>query len=90
MPMVRVDGIDLYYETAGDGAALLLIHALGSSCRDRERQIPAFSAHYKVIAIELRGHGRSGKPRAPIAKPCVRSQPAGLSKSIWQASAARR
>ena len=40
MPTVRVASIDLYYEMAGDGEALLLIHALGSSSSDWELQIP--------------------------------------------------
>jgi pimeloyl-ACP methyl ester carboxylesterase len=78
MPTVHVDGVDLYYETAGDGDALLLIHALGSSCRDWERQIPAFSAHYKVIAIDLRGHGRSGKPPGPYSIPLFAADTASL------------
>ena len=30
MPTLRHNGIDLYYETAGQGEALLLLHGLGS------------------------------------------------------------
>jgi 3-oxoadipate enol-lactonase len=57
------DGCTLHYEEYGQGAPLLLLHGLGSSCRDWEYQIPALAAHYRVIAMDMRGHGRSDKPR---------------------------
>jgi 3-oxoadipate enol-lactonase len=57
------DGCSLHYEEYGQGPPLLLLHGLGSSCRDWEYQIPAFAAHYRVIALDMRGHGRSDKPR---------------------------
>ena len=64
MPLFHVDGIDLYYETAGAGAPLLLLHGLGSSSADWALQVPAFAERYTVIAVDLRGHGRS--PYAPL------------------------
>lgn len=57
------DGCSLHYEEYGQGTPLLLLHGLGSSCRDWEYQIPAFAARYRVIALDIRGHGRSDKPR---------------------------
>ena len=60
---VQVDDIDLYGEIAGEGEPLLLIHGLGSCCRDWDPQIAAFRQHYRVIAFDLRGHGRSSRPR---------------------------
>ncbi len=87
MPTAHVSGIDLHYEMAGDGEALLLIHALGSSCRDWELQIPAFSARYKVIAVDLRGHGRSGKPPGPYSIPLFAADIAGLLDTLKITSA---
>jgi pimeloyl-ACP methyl ester carboxylesterase len=57
------DGCQLHYEDYGKGAPVLLVHGLGSSTRDWEYQIPELAAHYRVIAIDIRGHGRSDKPR---------------------------
>ena len=57
------DGCSLHYEEYGQGTPLLLLHGLGSSCRDWEYQIPVFAAHYRVIVMDIRGHGRSDKPR---------------------------
>lgn len=69
MPEIHVNGIDLNYETYGQGEPLLLIHGLGSSLRDWEKQIPEFSEHFKVIACDVRGHGRSDKPPGPYSIP---------------------
>ncbi|MGB0220631.1 MAG: alpha/beta fold hydrolase [Sinimarinibacterium flocculans] len=55
----------LHYSVHGRGAPLLLIHGLGSSGNDWAPQIPAFAAHHRVIAPDLRGHGRSPSPAAP-------------------------
>ncbi len=57
------DGCSLHYEEYGQGPPLLLLHGLGSSCRDWEYQIPVLAEQYRVIAMDMRGHGRSGKPR---------------------------
>ncbi|MFK3799265.1 alpha/beta fold hydrolase [Pseudomonas sp. NPDC088444] len=63
MPYFEHDGCALHYEEYGRGDPVLLVHGLGSSCRDWEYQIPTLAAHYRVIAVDVRGHGRSDKPR---------------------------
>ena len=57
------EGCNLHYEEYGHGAPLLLVHGLGSSTLDWEKQIPALSTRYRVIVPDVRGHGRSDKPR---------------------------
>lgn len=57
------DGCQLHYEEYGHGAPVLLVHGLGSSTRDWEYQIPELAHHYRVIVFDVRGHGRSDKPR---------------------------
>ena len=56
-------GCRLHYEDVGRGAPVLLVHGLGSSTLDWEYQIPDLAAQYRVIALDIRGHGRSDKPR---------------------------
>lgn len=63
MAFFEHDDCSLHYEEYGHGEPVLLLHGLGSSCLDWEYQIPALSAHYRVIAMDMRGHGRSDKPR---------------------------
>jgi len=67
MPHTTVNGISMHYETHGDGPPLLFIHGLGSSLRDWEYQIDAFSGRFRVITVDLRGHGRSDKPKGPYS-----------------------
>jgi hypothetical protein len=57
------EGCNLHYEEYGHGTPLLLVHGLGSSTRTgkcRSRRCPP---HYRVIVPDIRGHGRSDKPR---------------------------
>jgi pimeloyl-ACP methyl ester carboxylesterase len=63
MPTIHVNGVDLYYETHGAGEPVLLVHGLGSSTLDWEPQIAALATHFTVVAFDVRGHGRSAKPR---------------------------
>lgn len=63
MPIINVNGADLYYEAHGTGEPVLLIHGLGSSTRDWDPQIPALAKQFQVIAFDVRGHGRSSKPK---------------------------
>ena len=67
MPLVKLPDVDIYYEITGDGLPLMLIHGLGSSSRDWEKQIEPFARSYQVITFDLRGHGRSSKPSGPYS-----------------------
>ncbi|MBA1201491.1 alpha/beta fold hydrolase [Pseudomonas capeferrum] len=57
------DGCSLHYRQYGQGDPLVLLHGLGSSSQDWELQVPVLSRHYRVILLDIRGHGRSDKPR---------------------------
>jgi pimeloyl-ACP methyl ester carboxylesterase len=65
MPKQKIDDINLYYESIGQGECLLFIHGLGSSSRDWELQVPFFTERYRVITVDVRGHGQSDKPAGP-------------------------
>src|SRR5580693_1022702 len=67
MPTARVNGIEVYYEQAGEGPPVLLLHGLGSSTRDWEYQTPELARAYRVIAVDVRGHGRSSRPPGPYS-----------------------
>jgi pimeloyl-ACP methyl ester carboxylesterase len=63
------DGCALHYEEYGSGEPLLLVHGLGSSSQDWEYQVPALASRYRVIVPDMRGHGRSDKPRERYSIP---------------------
>src|SRR5258708_2995660 len=55
-------GFRMYYETYGSGEPLLLIHGNGGSIDNFGNNIPFFSRHYRVIAVDSRAHGNSKDP----------------------------
>ena len=69
MPRLAVDDVELYYEEHGTGDPVLLVHGLGSSTRDWFAQVPHLAQRHRVVVCDLRGHGRSDKPRAPYHIP---------------------
>jgi 3-oxoadipate enol-lactonase len=66
MPKVRIEDCDIHYELVGNGEPVLLLHGLGSCVDDWGPQMGAL-ARYAVVGVDLRGHGRSGKPRGPYS-----------------------
>lgn len=55
----EVNGIKLYYETYGAGTPVVILHGSGGSIADLHFQDAYFSTHYRVIAIDSRGCGKS-------------------------------
>ena len=56
---INVSGAKIYYEEYGQGEPLILLHGFGRTLADWQPFIPEFSKHYRVIAWDMRGHGRS-------------------------------
>ena len=57
----------LYVEEHGDGHPLLLITGLGYAIWSWQRQIPAWSRHFRLVAVDNRGTGRSPKAPGPYS-----------------------
>ena len=64
MQYVVVHGHRRAYIRCGKGPALLLLHGLGCDSATWLPLIPRLAKRFTVIAPDLLGHGRSGKPRA--------------------------
>ena len=56
---IQVNGIRLYYEKAGQGPPLVLLHGNGESGRIFRRAMGQLAAQYTVYAPDSRDHGRS-------------------------------
>jgi 3-oxoadipate enol-lactonase len=67
MPTARLNGVSLFYEDAGAGAPLLLIHAFPVGRGMWGPQLEFFPRHVRTIAYDCRGFGRSEAPTAPAA-----------------------
>ena len=64
MPMKTCNGAELYYELAGEGAPVVLVHGGWIDARSWELVVPAFAEHYEVLTYDRRGHSRSGRTTA--------------------------
>jgi pimeloyl-ACP methyl ester carboxylesterase len=62
----EVNGINLYYETHGDGQPLILLHGGLGSGEMFGPAIPALADRHKVINVDLQGHGRTADIDRPI------------------------
>lgn len=69
--VVTADGRSLHAEVTGEGPTLLLIQGLGYATWGWERQVPALAEHFRVIAFDNRGAGRSDKPDSPYSIPLL-------------------
>ena len=56
------DGVRLHYIEAGSGKPLVMIPGWSQTAAQFKRQIEGLSDKYRVIAIDMRGHGESDKP----------------------------
>ena len=48
-----------------DAPVLVLAGSLGSTTQMWRPQVPALAARFRVVRVDLRGHGGSPPPRAP-------------------------
>lgn len=58
--------IKLHYIEKGEGAPLILLHGNGENGGYFEKQTEYFSAKYRVLAPDTRGHGLSPRGTAPM------------------------
>ncbi|WP_183557098.1 alpha/beta fold hydrolase [Mucilaginibacter sp. SP1R1] len=64
------DGVKIYYEVKGDGFPVVLIHGFsgtGEGWKKGPLYNDLLNAGYKVIILDQRGNGRSGKPHTDAA-----------------------
>jgi pimeloyl-ACP methyl ester carboxylesterase len=54
--------VNLYYQEQGKGPPVLLLHGFGASTFTWRHVIPALAQTHRVIAVDLKGFGRSDKP----------------------------
>jgi pimeloyl-ACP methyl ester carboxylesterase len=74
MPYLNIGDIQVYYEEAGAGSPLLLLHG-GTGAIDGQRGWgrlrPVLSKQHRLFLVELRGHGRTNNPRKDLSYPTI-------------------
>ena len=62
----QLSNVRLWYDEQGSGAPLVLIHGGVVDARFFAANIPALAEHFRVYAIELRGHGHTADVEGPL------------------------
>ena len=82
MSEIVCNGIRLNYVDEGHGDPILFLHGLGSCGDDWILQTPVFAGEYRLIAPDLRGHGRSSKPAGPYSTALFAADVAALLEAL--------
>jgi pimeloyl-ACP methyl ester carboxylesterase len=84
MPILKGDeGPELHYVEVGSGSPpLLLIHGMNCDHTWWGPQIEHFRDRHRIVSIDVRGHGRSGKPQAGYTVPELAADVAWLARRI--------
>ena len=87
MPYSRANGTDIWFETKGDGPALILIHANPFDHDLWLYQSAHFSTWFKIVAVDIRGYGRSAKLTEPFPLTQMCNDVVGVMKDLGIARA---
>jgi len=67
MNFLKLENCDLYYQETGKGDTVVLVHGMGSDHTVWGGLIPLLQTNYRVLAVDLRGHGYSCKTPGPYS-----------------------
>ena len=67
MAKLNRDGVNLYYETHGQGPVILLTHGYSATSAMWRGQIEPLTRRHKLVIWDMRGHGQSDYPADPSA-----------------------
>ena len=82
---VQANGIEIYYETFGEGPPLLLLHGgFGNGALQWKDHLPLYAKHFKVIVPDARGHGQTKR------RSTVHPNPAGTGTGTGKGTGSTR
>jgi 3-oxoadipate enol-lactonase len=81
--LANVQGVNIWYEIAGDGLPIVFIHGLGGTSNVWHAQRVALVKYFKVVTVDLPGSGRSDKTEREYSMEKWVEQVAGLADAIW-------
>jgi pimeloyl-ACP methyl ester carboxylesterase len=58
-----VDGANVHWTSKGSGPAIIFVHGWTCDESSWDGQVPAISQRYRVITLDLPGHGKSDQPK---------------------------
>lgn len=83
MPHIHVNGIEIYYEIAGQGPKLFFIGGTGGDLRHRPGILESpLAKSFTVLAFDQRGQGQTAKPDEPYSMAGYADDAAGLVRAL--------
>ncbi len=79
---VEINGMQMYYETSGEGDPLIVLHGAYMNIPTMGEIIPVLARSRKVIAVEMQGHGRTTDIDRPITYPNLADDVAAFMETI--------
>ena len=61
-----IDGVHVHYQEKGTGPPLVLLHGFSSSTYSWKDVFEPLSKNFRVIVVDLKGFGFSGKPDGEV------------------------
>jgi len=77
-----IRGSRIFYETSGEGEPLLLLHGGFGTVEDFASQTTELAKHFKVVAFERPGHGRTADRDGPFSYATMAEQAAELIEAM--------
>ncbi len=82
IPTVLAGDVELAYELEGAGEPVLLLHGLGGRGSAWLLQSAALSRAFRVVSLDLRGHGGSTVTRAPVSMATLAADVAAFCRAL--------
>jgi 3-oxoadipate enol-lactonase len=67
MPYATIGSARIFYEIDGEGLTVCLLHPVGLDCNCWGALVAVLAPRYRVLRVDLRGHGRSDTPPPPYS-----------------------
>jgi pimeloyl-ACP methyl ester carboxylesterase len=89
VPFVDNQGVAIFFDDVGAGPPVVLGHSFLCSGKMWRGQVPALAAKYRVLNLDLRGHGKSGEVRRAftlydaVADVVAVLDHLGIERAVW-------
>jgi len=82
MPKIKVNDINIFYETFGQGQPLVLVTGFSADRLIWQGIVDAYAKHYQVIIVDNRGSGLSDSPDIPYTIEMMADDIVALCKAL--------
>ncbi|MEO7909783.1 MAG: alpha/beta hydrolase [Roseiflexaceae bacterium] len=76
------NGLKIYYQEAGSGEPVLLLHGGTATSNSWQDFVPMLAQQFRVIAPDLRGHGRTANPTGELSYRLLADDAAALVQAL--------